>query len=164
MKLVTHVLSLVLLNVASAAPSPPLRSEVPPTLCPQAIERVTAAIASIGAHTPRQRINPIPAGVRHPFLPHDSALIIILGGGHALPTAARARRSMDLMHSPQLQSRLASQVFQECEEIIKVSFVLENTDWSSSFFRGNGVTAIPARCLDPGPNTVQPAWGEEICL
>jgi hypothetical protein len=71
---------------------------------------------------------------------------------------------MDLMHSPQLQSRLASQVFQECEEIIKVSFVLENTDWSSSFFRGNGVTAIPARCLDPGPNTVHPAWGEEICL
>lgn len=70
---------------------------------------------------------------------------------------------MDLMHSPQLQSRLASQVFQDCEEIVKVSFVLENTDWSASFFRGSGVQAIPARCLDPGPKTVQPAWGEEIC-
>ena len=71
---------------------------------------------------------------------------------------------MDLMHSPQIQSRLASQVFQDCEEIIKVSFVLEQTDWSASFFRGRDVPAIPARCLDPGPNTGQPVWGEEICL
>jgi hypothetical protein len=161
---VPRVLSLLLLSVFSAAVPPPLRSAPLPSLCPQAIQRLARAIASTGANTPRQRIIPIPAGVRHPFHPHNSALIVILGGGDTPAASARARRSLDLMHSPQLQSRLASKVFQDCEEIVKVSFVLERTDWSASFFRSIGVSAIPARCLDPGPNTGQPAWGEEICL
>lgn len=164
MNTVPLLLSLLLLGATSAAVPPPLGSEPLPSLCPQAIQGLVAAIDSIGAYTPRQRLIPIPAGVRHPFLPHNSALIVILGGGDAPASAARARRSLDLMHSPQLQARLASQVFQGCEEIVKVSFALDQTDWSASFFRGSGVSAIPARCLDPGPNTGQQAWGEEICL
>ncbi len=159
-----HFRSLVLLIVASTAVPLPLASEPLPSLCPQAIQRLAAAIASTGAHTPSQRFIPIPAGIRNPFLPHNSAVIVILGGGNAPPSAARARRSIDFMHSPQLQLKIASQVFQDCEEIVKVSFVLEQTDWSASFFRGSDVRAIPARCLDPGPKTGQPAWGEEICL
>jgi hypothetical protein len=159
-----HFHALLLLIMASAAAPTPLGSEPLPPLCPQAIQRLAAAIASTGAHTPRQRFITIPAGVRHPFLPHNSALIVILGGGDAPPSPSRARRSLDFMQSPQLQSRLASQVFQDCEEIVKVSFVLDQTDWSASFFRGGGLPAIPARCLDPGPNTGQPSWGEEICL
>jgi len=157
-------LSLLLLSVTFAAVPPPSGSEPLPSLCPQAIQRLVTAIATTGANTPRQRIIPILAGVRHPFLPHNSALIVILGGGDAPASSASARRSLDLMHSPQLQLRLASKLFQDCEEIVKLSFVLERTDWSASFFRGNGVPAIPARCLDPGPNTGKPAWGEEICI
>lgn len=158
------LLSLLLLAVTFAA-VPPLSGSKPlPSLCPQAIQGLVMAIASYGAHSPRQRILPIPAGVRHPFLPYNSALIVILGGGGSPASAARARRSLDLMHSPQLQARLASQVFQGCAELVKVSFALDQTDWSASFFRGSGLSAIPARCLDPGPNTGQPTWGEEICL
>jgi len=166
---IPSVLSLLLLSLTSAAVPPPLRNEPLPSLCPQAIQRLVSTIASTGAYTPRQRIIPIPAGVRNPFLPHNSVLIVILGGGNAPASSApassaKARRSLDLMHSPQLQSRLASQVFQDCEEIVKVSFTLERTDWTTSFFRGGGILAIPGRCLDPVPNTVAPAWGEEICL
>jgi hypothetical protein len=133
--------------------------------CPQAIHRLDSAIAAIGAARPTVRYNTLPSTVKHPSLPANSVLVVILGMGSAPSTAAATnRRSVDLMHSPQLQRRLASMVFQSCAEIVKVSFTLVNTDWSMSFFRGNRSVAMPARCLDPGPHTGEPGWGEEICL
>lgn len=132
--------------------------------CPQAIHRLDSAIAAIGAGRPTFRYSTLPNTVKHPFLPANSALVVILGMGSAPSSAAINRRSVDLMHSPQLQRRLASMVFQSCAEIVKLSFTLANTDWSMSFFRGNRSVAMPARCLDPGPHTGEPGWGEEICL
>lgn len=174
---VPRLLSLLLLSVTTAAVPAPVGSEplhslradaaVPiadASLCPQTVQRLVRAIAAIGADTPRQRVLRLPPDLVHPFLPNHAALVVILGGGAAPDAPTRARRSVDLMHSPRLQARLASLVFQECEEIVKVSFTLEQTDWSASFFRGSGQPAIPARCLAPGPNTGKPTWGEELCI
>jgi hypothetical protein len=185
-KSVPGLLSLLLLSLSTAAFHPPLGSEplrfqpkstAPPplradaavpmaddSLCPRSLQRLGREIAAIGAGSPRQRLLRLPPDVVHPFLPNHSLLVVILGGGAAPDAAIRARRSVDLMHSPRLQARLASLVFQGCEEIVKVSFTLEQTDWSTSFFRARDQPAIPARCLAPGPHTGKPAWGEELCL
>jgi len=171
------LLTLLLLIVATAAVPPSLRSEpLQPhpegkaemlelsERCPQAIFNLVNSIASVGAGTPGQLINWLPGDIHNPYLPYNSALIIVLSTGDTPGISSRVRRSVDLMHSPVLQARMSSNVFQGCPEIVKVTFTLEKTDWSTSFFRGEGNVAIPARCLDPGPNTGKLKWGEEICF
>lgn len=132
--------------------------------CSLAVHQMDSAIAAIGAGAPKYHYSSIPQSIQQPFLPRNSVLVVILGAASVPSAATATQRSVDLMHSPQLQRRLASSVFHACAEIVKVSFTLANTDWSTSFFRGQGSTAIPARCLDPGPRTGEPGWGEEICL
>jgi len=83
------------------------------------------------------------------------------------PTAAmfimRGRSVSDVLASNQFMTILATRVINSCGSVGRVTFGMDNTDWSHAYGLVNG-QVVAFTCVEPGTTNRSLRWGERYCL